>query len=81
MHSKGDSIEITIYDKADEVIEEFYELILSRYQTGLKSWMKAKPWREHQRGSVLLQNIFFLRIKAEFIVIVDFIFLSRNIFY
>ena len=37
MHSKGDSIEIMIYDKADEVIEEFYELILSRYQTGLKS--------------------------------------------
>ena len=37
MHSKGDSIEITIYDKADEVVEEFYELILSRYQTGLKS--------------------------------------------
>ena len=39
MLSKSDNIEIMIYDKAYEIIQELFELLLSRYQTGLdKSW-------------------------------------------
>ena len=37
MHSKRDKKEIMIFDKADEVIQEPFELLLSRYQTGLKN--------------------------------------------
>ena len=39
-HSKSDSIEIVINDKADEVIEELFQSILSRYQTELETSMK-----------------------------------------
>ena len=31
MHSKSDQIEIMTYDKADEVIQELFESLLSRY--------------------------------------------------
>ena len=41
MHAKSDNIEITIYDKADEVIEELYESLLRRYQIGLETSMKG----------------------------------------
>ena len=34
MHSKSDNTEIMIYDKADEAIQELFELLLFRYQTG-----------------------------------------------
>ena len=34
MHSKSDDIEIMIYDKANEVIKELFESLLSRYQIG-----------------------------------------------
>ena len=37
MHSKSDNIEIMIYDKADEVIKELFESLLSRYQIGLET--------------------------------------------
>ena len=39
MHSKSDNI--MIYDKADEVIEELFELFLKRYQIGLKISTKS----------------------------------------
>ena len=39
MHSKSDYIEIMIYDKADEVIQEHFDLLFSRYQTGLEKSM------------------------------------------
>ena len=39
-HSKSDSIEIMINDKADEVIEELFQSILSSYQTELETSMK-----------------------------------------
>ena len=32
MHSKSDNIGIMIYDKVDEVIEDFFESLLKRYQ-------------------------------------------------
>ena len=36
MHSKSDSRKIMVYDKANEAIEERYELLLSRYQIWLE---------------------------------------------
>ena len=41
IHSKGDKIETTIYDKAEEVIEGVFESFLSRYQIRLEASMKA----------------------------------------
>ena len=40
MHSKSDNIEVMIYDNTNEVIEKFFELLLSRYQIGLETSMK-----------------------------------------
>ena len=37
MHSKKDDIEIMIYDKADEVIKEIFQLLFYRYQIGLET--------------------------------------------
>ena len=36
MHSKGDNIEVMNCDGANEVIEEIFESLFSRYQIGLK---------------------------------------------
>ena len=36
MHSKNDNIEIMINDKADKVIEELFQSLLYKYQTGLE---------------------------------------------
>ena len=36
MHLKSDNIEITINDKADEVIKEIFKSLLNRYQIGLE---------------------------------------------
>ena len=41
MYSKSDNIDIMIYDKADEVIKDIFELIISRYQNGLETLMKC----------------------------------------
>ena len=41
MHSKSDNIEIMMNDKADEVIEELFKSLLSRYQIGLETSMKG----------------------------------------
>ena len=40
MHSKSDKLQIMINDKADEVIEEFFQSLLFRYQIGLEILMK-----------------------------------------
>ena len=37
MHSKSDSIEIIINDKADEVIKELFDSLKNRYQNNLES--------------------------------------------
>ena len=37
MHSKGDNMEMMINDKADEVILELFQSLLSRYQNGLET--------------------------------------------
>ena len=36
MYSKSDNIEVMVYNKADEVIEELFESFLSRYQIRLE---------------------------------------------
>ena len=41
MHSKSDNIETMINDKADEVIKELIQWLLSRYQIGLEISMKG----------------------------------------
>ena len=41
MHSKKDNVEIMINDKADKVIEELSQSLLSRYQIGLETSMKG----------------------------------------
>ena len=41
MHSKSHNIEIISQDKADEVIEEIFKSILSRYQIGLEKSIKG----------------------------------------
>ena len=43
-HSNNDNIDIMIYDKADEVTEEIFELLLNRYQIGLETSMKASDF-------------------------------------
>ena len=44
MHSKSDNVEIMMSDKADEVIEELFQSLLSRYQIGLEASMKGSEF-------------------------------------
>ena len=41
MHSKNDIIQVMIFDKADDVIEEIFEPSFSIYQIGLELSMKG----------------------------------------
>ena len=41
MCSKSDNIEFLIYDNANEVIEELFKSLLSRYQIGLETSMSG----------------------------------------
>ena len=44
MHWKNDNIELTNLDKADELIEELFESLLNRYQSGLETSMKGRDF-------------------------------------
>ena len=44
MHLESDNIEIMIYNKAKEVIQELLESLFSRYQTGLEELMKGSDF-------------------------------------
>ena len=44
IYSKSDSIEIMINDKADDVIEEHFRPLLSKYQIGLETSMKCSDF-------------------------------------
>ena len=44
MYSKSDNIEVMIFNKAYEVIQELFEALLSRYQTDLKESMKGSEF-------------------------------------
>ena len=41
MHSKNDDIELMINDMEDQVIEELFQSLLSRYQNELETSMKS----------------------------------------
>ena len=41
MHSRSDRIEILTFNKADEVIRQLFESVLSGYQTGIVKSMKG----------------------------------------
>ena len=40
MHLRSENIEVITYDNANEVIEEVFESLLSRYQIDLETSMK-----------------------------------------
>ena len=44
MHSKSDNKKIMIDDKADKVIEELFQFVLSRYRIGLETSMKGSAF-------------------------------------
>ena len=44
MHWKSDKIEFMIYDNADEVVEELFELRLNRYHIGLETSMRGSDF-------------------------------------
>ena len=44
MHSESDNIEIMINDKTDEIIEKFFESLLTRYQTGSETSMRGSDF-------------------------------------
>ena len=41
MHSKSDNIKFVLYDNANEVVNELFESLLSRYQIGLETSMRG----------------------------------------
>ena len=49
MHSKSDKIEIMINYRANEVIEELFQSLISRYQIGLETSMKDSDWIKNER--------------------------------
>ena len=45
MHSKSDSIEFVHYDNANEVVDELFESLLSKYKIALKNqWGGRGGW-------------------------------------
>ena len=44
MHSKSDKIEIKINDKVDEITEEFFQSVLSRYLIELETSMRGSDF-------------------------------------
>ena len=44
MHSKRDNIEIMINDKVDEFMEEHFQSLLSKYETGFETSMKGRDF-------------------------------------
>ena len=44
IHTNSDNIEIMAYDEANEVIEELFDSLFSRYQVGLKTSMKGSDY-------------------------------------
>ena len=44
MHSKSDNLEVMTYDNANEVIEEIFESLLSKYQMSLETSIKGSDF-------------------------------------
>ena len=44
MHSKSDNIEFMSYDNANEVVNELFQSLLSKYQIGLETSMRGNDF-------------------------------------
>ena len=44
MHSKNENIEFMTYDNANEIVNELFESLLSRYQIGLETSMRGNDF-------------------------------------
>ena len=44
MHSNSDNIEFMSHDNANEVVNEIFESLLSRYQIGLETSMRGSDF-------------------------------------
>ena len=44
MHKESDNIEIMMGSETDEIIEDFFESLLQRYQEGLEESMKGSEF-------------------------------------
>ena len=44
IHSKSDNIEITVNEKADEVIEKRFKVLLNRYHIGLQTLTRGSDF-------------------------------------
>ena len=44
MHSKSDNIQVMAYDDKNEIIEELFDSLLSRYQIGLETQMRGRDF-------------------------------------
>ena len=44
MQSKNGNIEFMLYDNANEVVDEFFESLLSRYQSALETSMRGSDF-------------------------------------
>ena len=44
IHSKSNSIEFMTYDNANEIVNEFFESLISRYQIGLEASMRGSDF-------------------------------------
>ena len=44
MHTKSDNIEIMICSETDDIIDEFFESLLQKYQEGLEESMKGSEF-------------------------------------
>ena len=44
MHSRSDNIKFTSYNDADEVIDEFFKTLQSRYQRNLETQMRESDF-------------------------------------
>lgn len=60
MHSKSDRIEILTFNKADEVIRQLFESVLSGYQTGIAKSMKG--------GDFAFDYVFFITNARKYIL-------------
>ena len=44
MHAKSDNIKVMIYDDANEITEQLFESLLSRYQISLETTMRGSDF-------------------------------------
>ena len=74
MHSKRDNIEVMIYDNANEVTEELFESLLTKYQIDLERRMRGSDYifdyvnlmkNNDDRCFNMQQKLFLIMMKLE----------------